>query len=189
MNSLGLYGDKDLVSWSFVNKWKNLLFFSFIIIVTKIIFSNQHGNSQLGSDLLNSLANGQQLGSPNLSDGCLDEEDEELMYNEDDNEDGVSLTGSSNGYSRSDSFSEEFSSSNQAETHNSLQQANTNSIASILGASNTSLMNNMNSMLNTVLNNSVKQEEKLAAEDNNLPSSPESASGSLNNEDEETAEQ
>ena len=140
-------------------------------------------------DLLSNLTNnGQQLGSPTLSDdGCLDEEDEELMYNEEmtlDDEDG-SLSGSSYGYSYSDALSP-----NQAET-NSQQQ---NSIASILGASNTAnLMNNMNSMLNSVLNsNSVKQLEKPVVEENDdnaassSPSSPESVNGSLN--DEETNE-
>ena len=124
---------------------------------------------------------GQQADSPsNLSDG-LDEEDDELMYNDEatlDNEDGASLSGSSNGYS----FSEALSPSSQTEA--SAQ----NSMATILGASNTaSLMNNMNNVLNSVLNGNgsrppAKSERSAGQEENNLPSSPESAS-SVNDEE------
>lgn len=98
------------------------------------------------------------------------------MYDDDgtlDNEDGASLSGSSNGYS----FSEALSPSSQTEA--SAQ----NSIATILGASGntTSLMNNM---LNSVLNGSrqTKSERSAEQEENNLPSSPESAN-SVNEEE------
>lgn len=128
--------------------------------------------------MLGNLADGaRQTDSPsNLSDGCLDEENDELMYDDDgtlDNEDGASLSGSSNGYS----FSEALSPSSQTEA--SAQ----NSIATILGASGntTSLMNNM---LNSVLNGSrqTKSERSAEQEENNLPSSPESAN-SVNEEE------
>lgn len=140
----------------------------------------QNGNPLSGSSLLGNLADGAQpADSPsNLSDG-LDEEDDELLYNDEatlDNEDGASLSGSSNGYS----FSEALSPSSQTETN-----AQT-SIATILGASNTaSLMSNMNNVLNSVLNGNgarqVKSERGVEQEENNLPTSPESAS-SVNEE-------
>jgi len=147
----------------------------------------------LTGDLLDSLANGQ--GSPNLSDDCLDEDDEELMYNDEmtlDNEDGVSLTDSSNGYSFSDALSptnqltSQLSSqlSNQLTNQLTNQKDNQQQIASILNASNTTtnLMNSqLNSMLNSVLNSN-KADEKTCVE--NLPSpSPESANGSLNDDE------
>lgn len=102
------------------------------------------------------------------------------MYNEEmtlDN-DGISLSDSSNAYS----FSETLSPSNQTEMNAQ------NSIASILGSSNTASL--MNNMLNSVLNNNLKQQVKLdknleQEDENNLPSSPESTN-SLN--DEETNE-
>ena len=119
-----------------------------------------------------------QTDSPsNQSDGCLDEEDDELIYNDEatlDNEDGASLSGSSNGYS----FSEALSPSSQTET------SAPNSIATILGASNTASL--MNNVLNSVLNGSrpAKSAATGEQEENNLPSSPESASSA--NEEEAT---
>lgn len=133
----------------------------------------QNGNSLSANSLLGNLADGaRQADSPsNLSDG-LDEENDELMYDDDgtlDNEDGGSLSGSSNGYT----FSEALSPSSQTEANAQ------NSIANILGASgNTaSLMNNVNNVLNSVLNGSrqTKSERTAEPEGNNLPSSPESA--------------
>ena len=98
-----------------------------------------------------------------------------------DNEDGLSLSDSSNA---AYSFSETLSPSNQLQTESTNAQ-----LASILGTSNSSLMSNV---LNSVLNNTnLKQQLKLdksvEQEDNNydtnLPSSPESANSSLNDEE------
>lgn len=90
-----------------------------------------------------------------------------------DNEDGVSLSSSSNTYS----FSDALSPSNQPET--AIQQSNTTN--SILGTTNTA--NLMNNMLNSILNKNQDEDN-----DDNLPSSlssPESNDVSLNDESNE----